>query len=64
MSSEDQVIKTRGALVRIATLMLKVPKGVITQYLSEHEWKELVECYNNCRQLVPTQGRIPFEEKK
>lgn len=62
--AENEVIRVRGALVRIATLYLKIPKDVVTKYLKPQEWKELVACYNQCRPLVPAQGNMKFEEPK
>lgn len=50
----DEEIKK--ALVRIATLYLKVPEGAVTKYLWPEEWKELVRCYEKCRTLVPSTG--------
>jgi hypothetical protein len=51
-SAEEEIIKVRSALVRIATLMLKVPMDDIAKHLSTEECNELVRCYIDARQLV------------
>lgn len=47
------VDRVRGAMVRIATLMAKIPMEVVQEHLSEAEWKELEREYSLASELVP-----------
>lgn len=58
------VEQVRGAMVRIATLMAKVPMEVVQEHLSEAEWKELEDAYVKAGELVPSDYADPNKRRK
>lgn len=48
------VTKVRRALVRIATLMLKVPRSEALAIFTKQEMEELEACYKVVAPLMPT----------